>query len=178
MGDLLSVVRIPWHIFISQWVIQLLQTFSYLAIYSSAGDMRNGMSAGHVDVVTCFIFASVSFAVTAMIQSSPLIFVSVSYWYLSKSRNTLKDKSVEWDKELCFSMVVRLWELLNLFWLVTTSVNIVPRQESPLDIVLNCTALLVISQLSEAVNKVWRFKLRNVLVVECDKQEYWHGRYL
>ena len=169
--DVLALMNIPDKVFFLFYLIQLIQFVAYISIYLSLkGESNATLSTQNVFAM---IFSGVSLSMSAMENVTPVLSSFFTKRYLDfvkgKDRETWKDT---WDFFKNFIMRANENILMVLFF--ATSVELLPTQADALDIILNCTALATISQLDEQVMNVWKWKLRNCLVMDLDKMEDHH----
>jgi hypothetical protein len=164
-SDVLSCMRIPIFIFFLFLLIQIVQAAAYYSILETS--LESGAGAINSNIIFAVIFAGISLTMSALDNVNPIVSLTITRAYLNatckESSRTALDKMN--------SRILRLMEIFNLFLLIFTSVNLVPVQTDPLDIILNCTALFTISQLDEQVCGIWKLQLTNVLVIDLEKQE-------
>jgi hypothetical protein len=136
--DLLRADSPPLIPMLSALVISCLQFMTYIAILS---DNKNGVdpSQNQFFIIITIIFAS--FAITN--AGLPLLIELVTS-SVPVLHNVWKCRQCEPLKLFLIS-----FEFLNFILLTMAAMIIVPAQGKPLDIVLNCTALLIIAELDD-----------------------------
>eukprot|EP01040_Poterioochromonas_malhamensis_P007080 gene7080-7645_t len=151
--DLVATEMTPF-LFLLSLSLNCIKFLTYTSITENRSISSDDADPGVPSILIALIFSALSMTVTAFPVFKHLLMMAGSA--------CLALKGSIFSFRLTLKTFLALTELGNFAMLYVTAVFIVPAQGSPLQIVLNCTALMAVSALDEGFFKCFKFTRKKV----------------
>lgn len=154
VADVLRCAEVPPDLF---WIQFAIQTMSALAFSAVLTTIPTTNLAVDFPKAASVVFAGVSFAFTSVENLAPIVIAVSTHRYLMVTNQEGFARGL-FGKSFG-TRLLQAAEVSNMVLLCVTSVYLVPHEDTPLDIILNCTALFAITQVGDQMHKVMRWKV-------------------